>query len=298
MSANNGFDYRGKVVAVIGGTSGINRGIAEAFARAGAHVAVASRSQQKVDATLAALAPLGQGDVHGFAADVRDLSALQTGISGAAQALGAFDVVVSGAAGNFPALADDLSANGFKSVMDIDVLGSFHVLKCVREQLRPEGASIIHISAPQAFVAMPLQSHVCAAKAGVDMLTRSLALEWGADNIRINSVVPGPIQGTEGMNRLAPSPQMQEFVRNSVPLKRLGNCEDVANLCLFLGSPWASYITGAVIPADGGWSLSGVSSCGDAILSMMREQGSAYKQRDSQESKEESKGEDNKAGGH
>ncbi|WP_188151777.1 SDR family oxidoreductase [Teredinibacter waterburyi] len=252
------FDLAGKTVLVVGGTSGINRGIAECFAKQGARVAVASRSQDKVDDTVASLQQLG-AEALGFVADVRDQAAIVAGIELVVAEFGCLDVLVSGAAGNFPALATGMSANGFKSVVDIDLLGSFHVLQAAYPHLRKPGGSVINISAPQAFLPMIGQSHVCAAKAGVDMLTRSLAMEWGPDGIRVNSVVPGPIAGTEGMARLAPNPKMLEMARLSVPLKRLGTPEDVGHLVLFLASSLASYVTGAVIPADGGWSLGGAS---------------------------------------
>lgn len=196
------FDFTEQVVVIAGGRSGINRGIAEAFATAGARVAVFSRDQSKVDATVKALQELG-AKACGFSADVRDSEAVQSGLQNIAAQWGAFDVLVSGAAGNFPALAGDMSSNAFKSVVDIDLNGSFNVLHHAYPLLNKPGASVINISAPQAFVAMLGQSHVCAAKAGVDMLTRSLALEWGGEGIRVNSIVPGPIENTEGMKRLA-----------------------------------------------------------------------------------------------
>ena len=150
-----------------------------------------------------------------------------------------------------------MSANGFKAVIDIDLLGTFNVLRTAHAYLRKPGAIVVNISAPQALLPMPLQSHVCAAKAGVDMLTRVLAIEWGGDGIRVNSVVPGPIEGTEGMARLAPTPEAVQTIVRGVPLGRLGTKQDVANLVLFLTSPWAAYISGAIIPVDGGWSTNG-----------------------------------------
>jgi NAD(P)-dependent dehydrogenase (short-subunit alcohol dehydrogenase family) len=251
-------DFSGKVVVVVGGTSGINRGIAELFAQHGAKVAVASRKQEKVDATVAALVQLG-ADAMGFAADVREPEALGAGLQAVYERFGVFDVVVSGAAGNFPALAADLSANAFKSVVDIDLRGTFHVMQGVFPLLRKPGASVINISAPQAFIPMKAQVHVCAAKAGVDMITRTLALEWGASGVRINSVVPGPIDGTEGMARLAPDENIRKMVARSVPLGRLGTPEDVGNACLFLASELSSFVSGTIIPVDGGWSQN---SCG------------------------------------
>jgi len=263
-SSQSVFDYRGRTVFIAGGTSGINFGIAQGFARAGAKVAVLSRSQDKVDAAVASLKTLG-GEVRGYAADVRDYDAVETALKSAAEAFGAIDVLVSGAAGNFPASALGMSAKGFKTVIDIDLLGSFHVLRAGHALLRKPGAAVINISAPQSYNAMELQMHVCAAKAGVDMLTRVAAIEWGIDGVRVNSVVPGPIANTEGMRRLAPTPQSEELIRNSVPLRQFGEVEDIANCCLWLGSPLARYLSGAVIPVDGGWSLGGTSITAGAL---------------------------------
>lgn len=262
-------DFTGATAVVIGGTSGINRGIAEAFARHGACVAVASRNPQKVADTVAALQGLGT-EAMGFVADVRDFDAVVAGFAEVAAAFGAIDVLVSGAAGNFPALAEKMSPNGFKSVVDIDLLGTYHVLRAAHPHLRRPGASIINISAPQAVLGMVGQAHVCAAKAGVDMITRTLALEWGVEGIRINSVIPGPIDGTEGMRRLAPTPEIHDACRNSVPLRRMGVPEDVANACLFLASPLASYVHGVVLPVDGGWLLGGYTAVGTAMEPLLR----------------------------
>ena len=263
-------DFSGKNVLVVGGTSGINRGIAECFASAGANVAVASRSEDKVNSTVGALQALG-AQARGFTCDVRNIEQIQAGIDTVVQAWGELDVLISGAAGNFPALATGMSANGFKSVVDIDLLGTFHVLKVAYPVLKKPGAVITNISAPQAFLPMVAQAHVCAAKAGVDMITRCLALEWGPDGIRVNSIVPGPIEGTEGMKRLAPSTELLEKAKESVPLKRLGQSRDIGNMCLFLASDQASYVSGAVIPVDGGWSLSGASGLGNELGELFKQ---------------------------
>lgn len=252
----NPIDFSNKTVFVAGGTSGINLGIAEGFARAGARLAVLSRSQEKVDAAVEHLSSFGQACL-GAAADVRDYEAVEGAFRKVHTEMGPVDVLVSGAAGNFPAAALDMSPNGFRAVVDIDLIGTYHVMRAGYEVLRRPGACVINISAPQAFVPAPLQSHVCAAKAGVDMLTRCLALEWGDAGVRVNSIVPGPIRGTEGMARLAPDDALQRAVVDSVPLKRMGEKEDVANLALALASPLGDYINGAVIPVDGGWSLTG-----------------------------------------
>jgi NAD(P)-dependent dehydrogenase (short-subunit alcohol dehydrogenase family) len=257
-------DFTNKVVVVVGGTSGIGRGIAERFASLGAKVAVASRKQDKVDDTVRALQQLG-AEALGFVADVREPAAVDAGLQMVHERWGDFDVVVSAAAGNFPALTADLSPNGFKSVVDIDLLGTFHVMKSSYPRLRKPGASLINISAPQAYLPIKAQIHVCAAKAGVDMITRTLALEWGAIGVRINSVVPGPIDGTEGMARLAPTEQVRKMVTRGVPLGRFGQVHDIANACVFLASDLASFITGAVLPVDGGWSQNNCGGLGDFL---------------------------------
>lgn len=252
----NPLDFSGRTVFVMGGTSGINLGIAEAFAECGATVGVASRSEDKVRAAVEKLSRPGRPAV-GFAADVRDPEALQKGLDRIGSDWGRIDVLIAGQAGNFPAPALGMSPNAFKSVVDIDLLGTFNLLRHAHRYLARPGACVINISAPQALVAMELQAHVCAAKAGVDMLTRVLAMEWGPQGIRVNSIMPGPIEGTEGMKRLAPTPQIHEHVRDSIPLKRLGTPRDIANCALFLASPLGDYINGAVIPVDGGQVLNG-----------------------------------------
>lgn len=265
-------DVTGKTVVVIGGTSGINRGIAELYAEHGAKVAVASRSQDKVDDTVAALKAHG-AESMGFAADVREYDAIVAGLAQVAETFGEIDVLVSGAAGNFPATVNAMSPNAFKSVVDIDLLGTMHVMKAAFPHLRKPGASVINISAPQAFLPMQGQAHVCAAKAGVDMITRTLAMEWGPDGIRVNSVVPGPIEGTEGMARLAPTPEMLSKVAGTVPIGRLGQPGDIGMACMFLGSDLGAYVSGQILAVDGGWSQAGCGDMSSFLGKMLRQMG-------------------------
>ena len=259
------WDFSDRKVLVMGGTSGINLGIAQGFAEAGATLGVVSRSQEKVDAAVSTLSL--HTKAMGFSADVRDYEAVADCSREFCERFGPIDVLISGAAGNFPAPATGMSPNGFKAVVDIDLLGTFHVLRSAHAFLAKPGSTVINISAPQAFQPMELQAHVCAAKAGVDMLTRVLAMEWGCDGVRVNSIVPGPIADTEGMARLAPTSQMQNAVTASVPLGRQGTKEDIASAAMFLASPAAAYITGVILPVDGGWSLGGVASLSDALKS-------------------------------
>lgn len=251
-------DFHSRHVFVFGGTTGINFGIAQAFARQGAAVTVASRKQENVDNACRTLSSAG-GPVHGACADVRDFDAVGRAFEEAVGRFGPVDVLVSGAAGNFLCAARDMSSNGFRAVVDIDLVGTFHVLRQAHAHLRKPGAAVINITAPQSFVPMRYQAHACAAKAGVDQLTRVLALEWGGEGIRINSISPGPIEGTEGFRKLmAPTPEDHAAARGHVPLQRFGSLDDIANLALFLASPYASYISGALIPCDGGGAIESV----------------------------------------
>lgn len=246
--------FKDKSVFVAGGSSGINLGITLAFAQAGARVAIASRSAERVAGAVEALRQHG-GQVEGYSADVRDPDAIAAVLQQAREAIGPFDVLVSGAAGNFVAPALGMSAKGFKTVVDIDLNGTFHVLRAGFEHLNRPGACVLNISAPQAFNPTKFQAHVCAAKAGVDMLTRVLAMEWGPEGVRVNSIVPGPIGGTEGIRRLAPTPEAVQRMTDSVPLQRMGRVQEIADMALFLASSYASFVTGAIIPVDGGSSL-------------------------------------------
>ncbi|MCY1279773.1 putative 2,4-dienoyl-CoA reductase [compost metagenome] len=254
-----------QVVFIAGGSSGINLGIADAFAAAGARVAILGRSQDKLDAALTHLSRHG-GTVLGFAADVRDFDGVAAALAATAESLGPIDVVVSGAAGNFLAPAASMSSNAFRSVVDIDLLGTFNVLRAAFPHLRKPGARIINISAGQSWLPTPLQAHVCAAKAGVDQLTRTLAIEWGRAGVRVNSIAPGPIEGTEGMARLAPTPKAHEAWTRAVPLGRFGQLEDISNAALWLCSEQASYVTGVVLSVDGGLALGGSGAITQALM--------------------------------
>ena len=245
-----------KVAFVAGGSSGINLGIAKRFAAAGAKVAIISRSAEKIEAAAKEVAAFGP--CIGMAADVRDYAAVEAALKRTHDELGPIDIVLSGAAGNFVAPALGMSANGFKTVVDIDLIGTFNVLRASFEFLNRPGASLISITAGQAERASLFQAHVCAAKAGINMLTRCLALEWGPGGVRVNAISPGPIAETEGMARLAPTEEAEARVKSRNPLRRYGTKDEIADMAIFLSTDKAAYVNGAIIPVDGG------SGCGDA----------------------------------
>ncbi len=250
----------GQHAFITGGTSGINLGIARRLVRAGAKVTVLGRKVEKAKAAADELNAIAADHALDVIADVRDPALMQAAFETAVARFGPIDILVAGAAGNFAAPALAMSPNAFKSVVDIDLLGTFNTCRMGFEHLRNPGARIVVISAPQAGHATLMQSHVCAAKAGVDMLTKTLALEWGPLGVRVNGIWPGPIAGTEGMERLAPDEESQERVRNSVPLRRFGSVDDIAEMALWLSSSSAAYVSGGIFCCDGGLALVGFHS--------------------------------------
>lgn len=241
---------------VTGGGSGINLRIAERFAQHGARVALMGRTQEKLDRAAAGIQSAG-GMAMGIAGDVRRYDAVRSALAKTHEAWGEIDILLCGAAGNFPATVLGMSANGFKAVVDIDLLGTFNTCRAAFEFLRKPGARVLSISATHAFTPIPLQSHVCAAKAGVDMFSKTLAIEWASAGIRVNVISPGPVDDTEGMRRLAPTEELRRKIMDNVPLRRFATRDEIADLALFLCSPAAAYITGAVCVCDGGTSLLG-----------------------------------------
>lgn len=243
-----------KVAFVTGGGSGIGQRIAEWYAGHGARVMLNGRKQEKLDATADLIRSKG-GTAETFAADVRAYEAIESALRKTHELWGPIDLVLCAAAGNFPAPVTGMSAYGFKAVIDIDLNGTFNTCRAAYQFLRKPGASILSISASHAFQPVAFQAHVCAGKAGVDILMKVLALEWGGEGIRANCLTPGPTDDTEGMRRLAPSEEARERVLSSVPLRRYGTKDELANLAVFLASDAASYITGGIFICDGGSSL-------------------------------------------
>lgn len=243
----------GRSAFVTGGGTGITGGIARALAAAGAKVALVSRKMEHLEPAAALIRDAG-GEAIPLVADVRDYAQVEAALAATVEHFGQVDIVVNGAAGNFLCSAEQLSPNGFGTVVDIDLKGTFNVCRAAFEELKKHRGQILNISATLHYGGTPMQLHVSAAKAGVDALTRNLAVEWGAHGIRANAIAPGPIEDTEGMSRLVP-PDIKERLRRRIPLGRYGLIRDVEQCAVFLCSDAASYVNGACIVVDGGHSL-------------------------------------------
>ena len=241
---------KGRAALITGGGTGICRGIALAFAAHGCDVAITSRKTDHLEPTAEELRATGVR-VLARPADVREYAAVEAVVNDAANAFGRLDIVVNGAAGNFICSAEHLSPNGFGTVVDIDLKGTFNVSRAALRHLEPRGGSILNVSATLQYLATLGQVHASAAKAGVDAVTRTLAGEWGRYKIRVNGIAPGPVEGTEGVRRLS-TPESRAAIVERCPLGRLATIDDVANAALFLVSDAASFITGVTLVVDGG----------------------------------------------
>lgn len=252
----------GHVAFVTGGGTGITGGVARAFAEAGAAVALVSRNMDNLQPAADAINEKG-GKAIAVVADVRQPEAVEEAVRATVEQLGKIDIVINGAAGNFLCKAEELSPNGFGTVVDIDLKGTFNVCRAAFDQLKEHRGQILNISATLHYLGTPMQLHVSAAKAGVDALTRNLAVEWGRFGIRVNAIAPGPIEDTEGMSRLVPEP-IKERLKKAVPLGRFGKIADIEKAAVFICSDAASFISGAVLVVDGGHWLSANRTVGSA----------------------------------
>jgi peroxisomal 2,4-dienoyl-CoA reductase len=248
---------KGKVAFVTGGGTGITGGVARAFAAHGARLSITSRKEENLIPARQYIEENG-GECIAVAADVRDYAAIENAVAKTVEHYGRIDVVVNGAAGNFLCAANELSSNGFGTVVDIDTKGTFNVCRAAFEELKKSQGQILNISATLHYLATPYQIHVSAAKAGVDAITRNLSAEWGRYGIRVNGIAPGPIEDTEGMKRLLPD-AIKDQITKKIPLGRFGRIADIENAALFMCSDGASFINGVTLVVDGGNWLLGTS---------------------------------------
>jgi len=244
----------GHVALITGGGTGICRGIAAAFARLGADVCITSRKPDVIERAAGELSAASGRSVLGVAGDVRNPDDVNRVIGRALDAFGKLDTLVNGAAGNFLSPAAALSPNGFRTVVDIDLVGTFIASRAAFEALSKTGDGLVlNISATLHYHGTPLQIHAAAAKAGVDAVTRNLAVEWGRFGVRACGIAPGPIGDTEGMRRLAPKDSAAaDKAFASIPAGRMGTIDEIAAAAVFLRSHAARYITGHVLVVDGG----------------------------------------------
>jgi len=220
------------------------------LAEAGAGVALVSRKIEHLEPAAQAINENG-GRALSIVADVRSPEDIERAVAATVEHFGKLDIAINGAAGNFLCTAEELSPNGFGTVVDIDLKGTFNVCRAAFSQLKEHRGQILNISATLHYLGTPMQLHVSAAKAGVDALTRNLAVEWGRYGIRVNAIAPGPIEDTEGMRRLLPE-QIKDRLRKNIPLGRFGRIADIEKAALFLCSDAASFINGTVLVVDGG----------------------------------------------
>ena len=255
----------GRVALITGGGTGIGFGIATEMVKCGAAVAIASRKPDHLHPAVARLREMG-GRAHAIEVNVRDRDSVQRMVDETCAQLGGIDILVNNAAGNFYAPSADLSPNGWRAVLDTDLSGTFFGCQAVYPVLRSRGGGrIISISMTLHYRGWPLMAHATAAKAGVDALTRTLAVEWAPDNVTVNAIAPGPIL-TEGVRKAFTPPEgheqaavpIDERLRQQIPLRRLGSPEDIGHMAVYLSSEAASWITGAILVVDGGSWLSKV----------------------------------------
>jgi peroxisomal 2,4-dienoyl-CoA reductase len=228
-------------------------------------VVLASRKLERVEAAAQEMRDAG-GKASAVAVDVREIERVQAMVAEVKAAHGRIDVLVNNAAGNFYAPSETLSANAWKSVIEIDLYGTFFCSQAVLPVMREGGGgSVVNISMTLHYRGWPLMAHATAAKAGIDALTRTLALEWAGYGVRMNAIAPGPIP-TEGVRKAFTPPSkdgavpdvfavekaMDGYAKTMIPLRRWGSPADIANMAVFLSSPAGSWITGAIMVVDGG----------------------------------------------
>ncbi len=240
----------GRAALVTGGGTGICRGIALALAAHGCNVAIASRTTEHLEPTAADIVALGVQSLA-VSADVRRPDEVTAAVAQVVDTFGHLDILVNGAAGNFVARAEDLSPNGFGTVVDIDLKGTFNVSRAALPHLKASRGVVLNISATLQLLGTIGQVHAAAAKAGIDSMTRTLAVEWGAYGIRVNGLAPGPVDGTEGVRRLV-SESGRAAIAAQAPLGRMASIDEVAQAALYLCSDASAFITGVTLVIDGG----------------------------------------------
>jgi NAD(P)-dependent dehydrogenase (short-subunit alcohol dehydrogenase family) len=247
------FSVAGKSVIVTGGGTGIGAAIARVFSERGAKVLIASRNGEHLGPVAKALRDDG-GTVESITCDVRDADQVETMFDRAEAAFGGVDVMINNHGASFYARAEDLSPNGFATIVAINLNGTFFCARAAARRWidRKQGGRIINMSSEAGIYGAPGMSHYAAAKAGVQNLTRTLAMEWAPHGILVNCIAPGPIDTPEAATRSWGTPEMKAQVEKSTALNRLGRVEEIAWPCVFLASEAAGFVTGQTFSVDGG----------------------------------------------
>lgn len=244
--------FAGQTVVVTGGGTGIGKGIALEFARCGASIAILSRKPEHLQAGVAAIEGVG-GTAVAVACDVREPERIAAAFDEVERELGPVSVLVNNAAGNFPTPADEMSPNGWRTVVDIVLNGTFY---CSREFAKrrlalKQGGAILNIGATYSWTGGPGTAHSAAAKAGVHNMTQSLAVEWAPDDIRVNCIAPGRFPHEDLPEHMTRGRAIVDAAK-TIPGGRVGEVRELGWAATFLCSPYAAYITGHTLVVDGG----------------------------------------------
>jgi NAD(P)-dependent dehydrogenase (short-subunit alcohol dehydrogenase family) len=239
---------------VVGGSSGIGASIAEGFVREGAKVGIIGRRQEKIDAVLAKLNKVNSGAV-GYAADMRRRQACMDAVDALAGKLDRLDILVNSQGITIVKPSAELTEDEYLSVIDTNLNSVFFCCQAAYPHMRKTGGSIVSISSLAGHRGWPLAVHYAASKHGVLAITRTLAGEWAADNIRVNSISPGYFH-TELTSTL--KPEREALAISRTPMGRFGDLPEIAGAAIFLASKEASYVTGADIAVDGGFLAKGL----------------------------------------
>ena len=253
--------FAGRAGIVTGGATGIGNAIARQLARLGANVVLASRKEENLGKAVEEIrSETGRADAASyFVLDVRDAESVEAMAAKVEADHGKIDFLVNNAAGNFIVQADQLSVNGWNSVIGIVLNGTFYCTSAVGKRMieKKNGGVMLNVIANYAWTGGAGVIHSASAKAGVLAMTRTLAVEWARHKIRVNAIAPGPVDTPGAAQRLFPDPMIMEGIRKTIPLRRFATLEEVANAATYLLSDYASYVTGENFVIDGGQWLSG-----------------------------------------
>ncbi|MEM7369971.1 MAG: SDR family oxidoreductase [Bacteroidota bacterium] len=242
--------FKDKIVLVTGGRSGIGYGIAKQMLQLGATVSIASRKEEPLKKAAEELSAYGSVDYK--ACDIRQTDQIQALAAQIKDRHGRLDILVNNAGGQFPALAEYINDKGWNAVINNNLNGTFYMTREMGTSFfLPQKSGVIINIIADIFRGFPGMIHTGAARAGVENLSKTLALEWCQYNVRINCIAPGTIESS-GLSTYPQAVQeMFQEARNAVPMGRFGEVEDVANATCFLASPLASYISGITLYVDG-----------------------------------------------